>query len=720
MAAASLAPSRSPFEYDVFLSFRGPDVRCTFADHLYHALCRSGVRVFRDSEELRAGQKIDELFGVIERSEIFIPIFSENYAHSIWCLKEIGKIVSVAEEGNSKRLILPVFYRIEPSIVRHQTGPFGVAFQKHEQDEAKMETASEWRKALRKVAEFSGYQCGRGYYGDTKDWEEIMKTVSRFRDDRIYRALKVSYDQLSNSDQRSIFLDVACFFSGIDEETAVCIWDACGFSSRLSIKALVHKSLIKKIDGKLEMHDMLREMGKRIVEEEPGTGPEMRSRLWIQEEIMDVLEQQKGTSKIEGINLDKAEYGEYDHNDSDEKRPVIKAAGLASMDKLRLLVMNHVNIKGRCKRMPKRIKGLQWQRCPLKFLPSDFHLKHVAALNLSYSNIIEVQRNYNKGLGILKWLILGGRKVKGPVFQNLKVLDLTACNKLTVTPNLSAFPGLEKLVLDGCNNLVKIHASIANLERLVELSMNRCEKLKEMPYCMSHLISLKLLKLADCFSLESLPYYFDKLISLQELDISNCTSLRNVSMNIDRLMALRKVRFDGCYNLEILAPQYLDTHGSVAVIKGGRRAGPGGGPAGFGPGKSLLGPGPGRRGRPGGGPTPFPPYPSVFPPCGLAVSLRPPPSPSPSSFPRSPSPFPSSSPLPGPHSQIQVVPDCIGALQSLTELLMENGSLVELPVPVGCPRKLEILHLGSCEQLERLPSSIGILQNLRWGSYQPQ
>ncbi|KAI6668610.1 hypothetical protein NL676_010842, partial [Syzygium grande] len=45
-------------EYDVFLSFRGPDTRNTFTDFLYVFLSKAGIRVFMDDEELRPGEKI--------------------------------------------------------------------------------------------------------------------------------------------------------------------------------------------------------------------------------------------------------------------------------------------------------------------------------------------------------------------------------------------------------------------------------------------------------------------------------------------------------------------------------------------------------------------------------------------------------------------------------------------------------------------------------------
>lgn len=118
-----------------------------------------------------------------------------------------------------------------------------------------------------------------------------------------------------------------------------------------------------------------------------------------------LLGNDKGTSNIEGIGFvdgnnktehrenDDVLYGpDEDDNDSKDKGPV-EVAGLASMDRLRLLNINHFELKGRCKRMPKRIK---WQQCPLKSLPPDFHLKEVAALDLSYSNINKVKRNLER------------------------------------------------------------------------------------------------------------------------------------------------------------------------------------------------------------------------------------------------------------------------------------------------------------------------------------
>ena len=47
-----------PGRYDVFLSFRGPDVRKDFVDHLYNALTSAGIHVFLDSHQLNKGDNI--------------------------------------------------------------------------------------------------------------------------------------------------------------------------------------------------------------------------------------------------------------------------------------------------------------------------------------------------------------------------------------------------------------------------------------------------------------------------------------------------------------------------------------------------------------------------------------------------------------------------------------------------------------------------------------
>ena len=83
-----------------------------------------------------------------------VIIFSENYAFSTWCLKELVKIVECMKGGLK---VLPIFYHVDPSHVRHQKETFAVAFDEHEKRlQENPEQVQIWRTALREVANLSG------------------------------------------------------------------------------------------------------------------------------------------------------------------------------------------------------------------------------------------------------------------------------------------------------------------------------------------------------------------------------------------------------------------------------------------------------------------------------------------------------------------------------------------------------------------------------------
>ena len=125
-------------EYDVFLSFRGEDTRC------------------------KIGEPISlELLEAIEKSWIAVIIFSKNYASSTWCLEELAKIFECRDRGILT--VLPIFYHVEPTNVRHQKNTFADAFAKHEKCfEENPKMVQKWRVALTNVANLSGERLKDG------------------------------------------------------------------------------------------------------------------------------------------------------------------------------------------------------------------------------------------------------------------------------------------------------------------------------------------------------------------------------------------------------------------------------------------------------------------------------------------------------------------------------------------------------------------------------
>ena len=148
--------SRNNKKYDVFVSFRGEDTRDNFTSHLYSALSRQNIQTFID-DQLNRGDEISEsLVNAIEASAISVIVFSEGYASSRWCLDELVKILECKKYY--AQIVIPVFYRVDPSDVRNQTGSFGDSFSKLEERlKENTEKLQSWRNALNEAASLSGF-----------------------------------------------------------------------------------------------------------------------------------------------------------------------------------------------------------------------------------------------------------------------------------------------------------------------------------------------------------------------------------------------------------------------------------------------------------------------------------------------------------------------------------------------------------------------------------
>jgi len=108
-------------------------------------------------EDTRASFTSTSLLQAIKESEIAVIVLSIHYANSQWCLDELVNIMDC--RSTTGKIVLPVFYDVDPSEVRHQKGKFGKAFEsllnrisKEEEDKS-----LKWRHALREVAALAGF-----------------------------------------------------------------------------------------------------------------------------------------------------------------------------------------------------------------------------------------------------------------------------------------------------------------------------------------------------------------------------------------------------------------------------------------------------------------------------------------------------------------------------------------------------------------------------------
>ncbi|XP_048131534.1 disease resistance protein RPV1-like [Rhodamnia argentea] len=662
--------SKSKKIYDVFLSFRGKDVRHNFVGHLYGALHRIGIYTFRDSEELKKGYNISMLMKAIEESCIAIIVFSENYASSEWCLTEMVKIVECKNQNNIT--ILPVFYKVNPNEVRGGRKSYKIAMAKHESKfREDSEKVKKWKEALLDAGNLSGWHLndrddeskiiqeivkeisttqlgrtplhvaehpvgidskvvklksmlnleskddvfmvglwGRGGIGKTTlgkaiynnifrqfegssflanvrenskdrnglvtlqekllndillpkerlavstidgginliqqrlghkrvlvilddvdhlnqlralagkinwfgngsrilvttrdshlltpwidkyhvyevktldngeahellskhafsphhklkiredlvdgvldhakglplalevlgsflcgrrqdEWESVLDNLSRIPKKDINDVLKISYDGLE-SNEKGIFLHIACFFKGWKFYHVKNVLDSCDFNAVIGLQILTERSLIRTISGYIEVHDLIQLMGKDIVNKE-SDDPERRSRLWLYEDVLEVL-----------------------------SRDILVSPFLANSDRL-------------------------------------------------------------------------------------KYMNLSKCSSLVRMPDISCAPNLEELDLSCCKSLVEAHESIANHDKLQWLNLSFCFELRNLPKELKSK-NLRSLCLFGCTKFERLPDIPHKLGTLRALNLGD-TAIKELPASIENLVSLRNILLSGCKNL---------------------------------------------------------------------------------------------------------------------------------------------------------------------------
>ncbi|KAL3746470.1 hypothetical protein ACJRO7_015433, partial [Eucalyptus globulus] len=175
-------------KFDVFLSFRGSDTRLNFTDHLYHSMVIAGLQVFLDSEELEDGKRINEVLKAVDESQIYIPIFSRNFATSSWCLREVAHMEECTSKSDGKKVIIPIFYDVKTDDVKLKTDLYKKAICKHKRNffsffglkhKGKFDSheLARWERALIKVGGIKGRELeGKSH---REEIDSIVEQVSR-------------------------------------------------------------------------------------------------------------------------------------------------------------------------------------------------------------------------------------------------------------------------------------------------------------------------------------------------------------------------------------------------------------------------------------------------------------------------------------------------------------------------------------------------------------
>jgi len=123
-----------------------------------------------------------------------------------------------------------------------------------------------------------------------QEWSSALSKLEKIPNDQVQQKLRISYDGLEDHTLKDIFLDICCFFIGKNRADVTEILNGCGLHADIGIAVLIERSLVKVVkNNKLQMHDLLRDMGRAIVGESSAKEPAKHSRLWFREDVLDVL-----------------------------------------------------------------------------------------------------------------------------------------------------------------------------------------------------------------------------------------------------------------------------------------------------------------------------------------------------------------------------------------------------------------------------------------------
>ncbi|KAM5557741.1 disease resistance protein RPV1 [Rosa sericea] len=354
-------------------------------------------------------------------------------------------------------------------------------------------------------------------------WNSALAKLQQTPNRTIFEILKISFDGLDEM-VKKIFLDIACFRKLYCNEFMTELVYSSDHCNRIAIDVLVEKSLLTiSSDNRVGVHDLIHKMGCEIVRQE-NEEPGGRSRLCLRNDIFHVFTKNTGTEAIEGILLDLAELEEADWN----------LEAFSKMCKLKLLYLHNLKLSVGPKFLPNALRFLNWSWYPSKSLPPCFQPDELTELSLVHSNIDHLWNG-------IKYLV------------NLKSIDLSYSINLRRTPNFAGIPNLEKLVLEGCTNLVEVHPSTGLLQKLRIWNLRNCKSIKSLPSEV-HMEFLETFEVSGCSKLKMIPKFMRKTKRLSKLSLSGTAveklpSIEHLSESLVELDMSEVVRREPPYSL---------------------------------------------------------------------------------------------------------------------------------------------------------------------------
>ncbi|KAF7852330.1 hypothetical protein BT93_L4622 [Corymbia citriodora subsp. variegata] len=336
------------------------------------------------------------------------------------------------------------------------------------------------------------------------EWKGALDKLKRAFNGKIFNVLRISFEGLDDH-ERDIFLDITCFFKGESVSYVKKILDSCDLCPDIGIAILMDKSVITIESGKLEMHDMIQEMGREIVRKESPKEPGGRIRLWFFEDVLHVLTEGTLFKCLRFVNFsrctllskipDVSSLPNLESLDLQECTNLVEVhQSLGSLD--RLIYLNFLNCH-KLSSFPSSLKSRSLENLILRgcsklsrFPDILVRMEHLKELSL-----------HGTAIGELPSSVVNLIELKGLYLEDCTDLKNLPCSIYTLQH-------LERIFVDGCSQLSKFPECLCEssdctnvsllsaLPNVINLNVQRCSLLElsflKNLHCMSSLTILDL------------------------------------------------------------------------------------------------------------------------------------------------------------------------------------------------------------------------------------
>ncbi|CAN1227715.1 Disease resistance protein L6 [Linum grandiflorum] len=335
--------------------------------------------------------------------------------------------------------------------------------------------------------------------------------------EKLQERLKVSYNDLTRT-ERQIFLDIASSFIGEKRDLPSYMWNDCRLYPESGISTLMLRSLVRFNErNEFLMHDHIRDLGIAVIREENNQHPWKRSRIWSNEDALEMLKDEEGSDQVEVLRVN-----------MEEETLELTDEQFKKLTGLRYLEVFSGRLTGDFKGVLPNLRWLKLHNC--SSIPSDLNMKKLVILDM---HDCPVNDDWNAWTGI-------------QAAQKLKAVSLSFCGALRKAPDLSQCRTLESIHFWNCREMGgELHIGNFKSLKLLSLTMTKITKLT------GKIRMLKNLEEIDAVHLRELPSGIEVAIlptSLKKLSLSS-----SQVPNLSELTDLEELSFDRCDQLQLPA-----------------------------------------------------------------------------------------------------------------------------------------------------------------------